>query len=395
MIPLVLALLLVFSGAPGATAAPGGECRRSCRPAKNKCLGAARALKQQLRGECAPSGSTRRPCPKAAGEIANGARRSCGPFARACRTCCAASGVDCTARCGDGEVNADVGETCDPPASTCGGGGACSADCRCPLVSTTTSTSTSTTTSTQPGSGPLGPARFVVDGRTQWFASSFAGFNLLEGSASGALVLDATGDAGGDATLALGVDGTIGIKFQNSNYLCMRLSAAGSSGTLHCGGSTDGVNVRWTIDSNGFGPSLRSVLATERGGPSEPGDGFVVAAMRVVSCPADGPGDVPGCLAPLTTTADCLDPAKVSFDPVTPFAAALTTGNVAAIINNPRPGSTGDAVETDGHGTPFPCADWHDEGGEVVLAFPLLAIDLPGIGDWTSVGVIHLVRTDH
>src|SRR5262249_28523466 len=124
-------------------------------------------------------------------------------------------------------------------------------------------------------------------------------------------------------------------------------------------------------------------------------DGFVVAAMRVVACPANGTGGVPGCLAPLTTPADCLDPTKVSFAPVTPFAAALTTGNVAAIINNPRPDSTAGAVETDGHGTPFPCTHWHDEGGEVVLAFPLLAVDLAGIGDWTSVGLIHLVRTDH
>src|SRR5262249_42672775 len=93
---LVLALLLVLFYTPGATAAPAGECRRSCKSAKKACVGAARTLKQRLRGECASSGATRRPCLKAAGEIAGGARRSCAPFGRTCRACCTQGGVDCT-----------------------------------------------------------------------------------------------------------------------------------------------------------------------------------------------------------------------------------------------------------------------------------------------------------
>lgn len=317
-------------------------------------------------------------------------------FKRTCRSCCADAGTDCAARCGDGVVTASHGETCDPAGVACPGGGTCGGDCRCPVVtttlppsSTTSVPSSSTTTTTTP---PPGAATFGVSAGTTWFASSAPGFGILSGSASGALVLAATPTGGGDASLVVSNDSVFGVRFIGDTILCFQVLADGSSGLLHCDGAPTGVDVDWTLDSNGFGPTLSSVLRPALGGPSGPGAAVIVAAARTVACVAGVAVNDPGCLDALDGPADCRDPAKVRYTSA-PFALALTTGTATATITSPRPDSTPEPIPTSASGMPFTCVGDARLGADVTLAIPLPAVDLAGIGDWTSVGVLHLVRS--
>src|SRR5262249_47313219 len=220
-------------------------------------------------------------CRRQAGAIVRAARRGCMAFKRTCRSCCADAGTDCAARCGDGVVTASRGETCDPAGLACPGGGTCGGDCRCPVVtttvppsSTTSVPSNSTTTTTTP---PPGAATFGVSAGTAWFASSLPGFDILSGSASGALVLAATPSGGGDASLVVSNDSVFGIRFIGDTILCFQVLADGSSGLLHRDRASAGVDVDWTLDSNGFGPTLSSVLRPSLGGPSGSGAPGIVA----------------------------------------------------------------------------------------------------------------------
>src|SRR5262249_38660606 len=148
---------------------------------------------------------------------------------------------------------------------------------------------------------------------SHWFASSAPGFEILD-SVTGAFTLTATPSGGADATLTLQSDAVIGVHFLGDTILCLRLLASGTSGTLHCAPSTTGVDVDWTIDSNGPYPSLRSDVTPRLGGPSAPGDAFLIGAARVITCPG------PGCLAPLTSIAGCFDPRVVDFAVPATFA---------------------------------------------------------------------------
>jgi hypothetical protein len=397
MVPwLGLALIpLLALGAPLPNAAAADRvCIHSCGTAKAGCIADARARRPALRAACTGSGKVRRQCLHQADKTVGTARHACGTFRQICQACCAGAGTDCTARCGDGIVTPSRGETCEPTGAGCPGGAVCGADCRCPVVPTTLPPTTTTappppTTTTVP---PPGPATFAVSPDTAWFASSFPGFNILQGSASGALTLATAPSGAGDATLAIAADSVFGVRFIGDTILCFQLLAAGSSGLLHCDGAATGVDVEWRLDSNGVGPTLSSVLALALGGPSEPGAGFVVASTRSVACTLGVAGGDPGCLAPLGGPEDCRDPARVRYAGA-PFALALTTGSATATVANPRADSNPETVPTVADGTPFACLAGARLGGTVALAVPLPAVDLAAIGDWTSVGVLHLTRT--
>src|SRR5262249_24926758 len=300
------------------------------------------------------------------------------------------------ARCGDGVVPASHGETCDPAGVACPSGGTCGGDCRCPVVtttlppsSTTSVPSSSTTTTTTP---PPGAATFRVSAGTTWFASSAPRLGILSGSAGGALVLAATPTGGGDASLVVSNDSVFGIRFIGDTILCFQVLADGSSGLLHCDGASTGVDVDWTLDSNGFGPTLSSVLRPSLGGPSGSGAAVIVAAARTGDCIAGGAGGDPGCPVALGDPAGRRRPAHVRYTS-TPLPPASTRGTATATTPSPRPDSTPEPIPTAASGVPFTCVGDARLGADVTLAVPLPAVDLAGIGDWTSVGVLHLVRS--
>src|SRR5262249_47163659 len=370
-------------------------CARSCVAGKAACVADAKGEGPTLRAACTGRGPDRRRCRRQAGAIIRAARRACMAFKRTCRSCCADAGTDCAARCGDGVVTASHGETCDPAGVACPGGGTCGGDCRCPVVtttlpqsSTTSVPSSSTTTTTTP---PPGAATFGVSAGTTWFASSAPGFGILSGSASGALVLAATPTGGGDASLVISNDSVFGVRFIGDTILCFQVLADGSSGLPNCAAAPSGVAVDWTPDGKGFGPTLSSVLRPALGGPSGPGAAVIVAAARTVACVAGVAVNDPGCLDALDGPADCRDPAKVRYTSA-PFALALTTGTATATITSPRPDSTPEPIPTSASGIPFTCVGDARLGADVTLAIPLPAVALAGIGGWTSVGGLPLVR---
>ncbi len=387
---------MLWGPAPGA-AAGSQACRRDCGTAKTACAAYATAKRPALRAECTGSGKARRQCLRQAEATVRAARRACGTFKRECRTCCATGGSECDARCGDGRVTPSRGETCEPGGASCPGGGACTDDCHCPVVPTTlppTTTSTTprastTTTTTIPAPGA---ATFAVGAGSAWFASSFVGFSILDGSASGALTLASVPTTGTDAALTIASTSHVGVRFIGDTILCFEVEATGSSGVLHCGGAPAGVDVEWRMDSNGIGPTLSSVVRTGLGGPSTAGDGAIVASARTTACTVGVAAPAAGCLAALASPADCRDPAKVRYLGL-PFALPFTTATASAVIDDPRPDSNPEAVPTTAEGSPFTCPAAGTLGPEVTLAVPLPSVDLPGLGDWTSVGVLHLVRT--
>jgi hypothetical protein len=125
-------------------------CRLTCRVAVQKCGLQAMVAGNLASTSCVASGGLRSTCRKARRAARKTWRRRCTAMRGACMGCCRGGLGSCTPSwCGDGEISATAGETCDPPGRTCEVTGRCSGDCRCeggsPVTATTTTLFTSTT----------------------------------------------------------------------------------------------------------------------------------------------------------------------------------------------------------------------------------------------------------
>jgi hypothetical protein len=122
-IVLLAALVVTVALAPpprAAAAKASRSCVRQCRQARAQCRRAAAESFRATKNACADGA-----CVAAARAALRTEKRNCAAVARTeCTPCCRGGGIACARLCGDGLVNVEAGETCDPP------GPACDARCR-------------------------------------------------------------------------------------------------------------------------------------------------------------------------------------------------------------------------------------------------------------------------
>ncbi|GIW39930.1 MAG: hypothetical protein KatS3mg076_0507 [Candidatus Binatia bacterium] len=196
------------------------------------------------------------------------------------------------------------------------------------------------------------------------------------------------GDPGPDgvAPISVAEDTTIGWAVLDNSAVCIRIFAAGSSGTIDCDGGTPH-GVRLTLDSNGSGPGETPVAETGLGAPVGPGSASFTAMVAVVNVPP-----VPPDFNPANAVAQC---DTVDFSSVPAVLTPFTTATATARIEEPHPSSTGitgGVLQVQRTGVPFSCDTWTDSDSAGVLVLPVLGEDqVPqdlGGGDVASVGVL-------
>jgi hypothetical protein len=158
-------------------------------------------------------------------------------------------------------------------------------------------------------------------------------------------------DANGLAPLSLVQDATLVASIWRADagatsptYLCFRLLAAGSSGSVDCDGGT----AFDVVGSQPTGPGTALTLETGLGDPAGPGDAALLVQMQR-SAPIDAAQFLPG---------GC---AAAAYEP--PQLVALTTTQATAVKRT---------VSFTRTGEPFDCAYWslRDTGGQLVMPAP-------------------------
>ena len=199
--------------------------------------------------------------------------------------------------------------------------------------------------------GPLGVRVYVVD-----TVGEPSGIDSMSGTGGtlGPLTLEiAAGqpDGNGLAPLSLVQDATLAASVWRSDagasphkFLCFRLLAAGSSGSVDCNGGT----AFDVVGSQPTGPGTALTLQTGLGGPAGPGDAALLVQMQR-SAPIDAAQFHPnGCAAAVYEA---------------PQLVALTTTTATAVKRTLSFTRTGE---------PFDCAVWsvRDTGGQFVMPAP-------------------------
>lgn len=239
------------------------------------------------------------------------------------------------------------------------------------LTSTTTvssSTGPTTSTTTLPCTTGLGPRTFSVATTGAFFTSALGGSSAATpGTFGGAIGLCAGApDGNGVASLTVNADSIFGFRVADASIICVKIEAAGSTGKLDCDGGTP-VGVLVTVDSHGTAANdPAAVVATEQGAAGVAGSGYFVANTRIDNCDATPDPESLRCLAPVTTAADCADPAKFNFDAVDPEPHVFTTGTSTSTVLNPRPTSP-QPVTVTSTGEAFSCAAWSEDGPGMLL----------------------------
>lgn len=168
-------------------------------------------------------------------------------------------------------------------------------------------------------------------------------------------------DANGVAPLSLQEDVVFGLKVVDTSVVCVKLIAAGSSGSIDCDGGTP-YDVVATQDSNGDQPSSPNTLATGQGA-----DGGAGAASLSVHFEA--------ALLPVgSKTSDC---PTANFNII--LDSAFTTKKATATVLHALDGSPGaDAAGTitlSKTGVNFTCATFATENSVGTLVAPFLGLD--------------------
>jgi hypothetical protein len=184
---------------------------------------------------------------------------------------------------------------------------------------------------------PLGERIFsLAHPRSALLTSVISGVDVtLDPWLSGPLrLIGGTPDANGVAPIALAEDVIFGGEVIDGSTLCIKLSAAGSSGSVDCDGGT-AYDVRYELTP---GLVITEGLGTDAG----PG----AAALNVRISPYQ--------LGVGTTVADCQ-----TFHYAGGFMTVLTTATTTGINHFPIQG--GDPVSLSAQGENFECADWAQE----------------------------------
>ncbi len=264
--------------------------------------------------------------------------------AASCDGCSAACAVETGYVCGDGVLNGDCGEACDPP-----GPGAPECNYQCELGP----------------AAPLGTRHVSIFGSAY---SSALGTTVPLGRLTGAL--DLVGDAPGfDGRATVSISGPLYLRAPilggSFGNLCFRITSC--TGVVDCDGDM-AVGVEAVADSGGPGVQGNPVTTTTGLGPDGgPGamlltcqQSFVQVSSAVTDCTA------------------------VAYPP--DAAIAHTTGGASAQwLNADVEIGTGQIAVA---GEPFACEGWSTENGPGKLAAPFLVEADPQAGDTANAIVI-------
>lgn len=163
--------------------------------------------------------------------------------------------------------------------------------------------------------GALGTRVFSVapsgSDRTGFYIGLLPGQNLSSETSSGPLVLEAgVPDQNGDASLVLAQDAVLAMKSVVGDVICLRLAAAGSSGTVSCDGGT-GHDVTVTREAGVLaGPTVtQAFLGTDSG----PGAATLLVSTEIAQLPAGA------------SLADCLSTDQYEAPEIRALSTATTT----------------------------------------------------------------------
>jgi len=174
------------------------------------------------------------------------------------------------------------------------------------------------------------------------FTSLLPGSNIAQTVSSGPLVLvGGLPDASGVASLVLQQDVTLLLTLIDGSYACLKLFAAGSSGSIDCDGGT-AYDVIATQAAGDVG--FMFAIQTHAGAPAPPGHGDLVLTVQGQFVPA---GPVPDC-------------DTITYDNP-PQQFAYTTANATAVKG---------AIQLTLPGEPFSCNEFATSGTGGMLAAP-------------------------
>jgi cysteine-rich repeat protein len=261
--------------------------------------------------------------------------------ALACDGCSPTCTVEIGARCGDGVVNGDCGEECDPPGAGCS------------LICTA-------------GNGVLGTRTLTFGGP---FFSSALGTAVPLGSLDGSLDL-VGGQIGADGVAPVTVAGPVyyaaPILGGQFGTFCVRIDAC--TGFVDCDGGSP-VDTLTVQDSNGPGLNGLPVTITTGMGSAGPAGSLQLDCQQTFV--QLGPGD----------STDC---AAVTY----PASARIvyTTGTAEAFFLNGNPKVGAGTIRFGGE--PFVCSAWQTGDGPGQLAGTFLVEENPQAGDTANLVLI-------
>ena len=186
--------------------------------------------------------------------------------------------------------------------------------------------------------------------RTALFTAVVGGLNMASSFSSGPLVLvGGLPDASGVAPLTLKDDVTLTVSIFDGSFLCIKLIAAGSSGSIDCDGGTP-YDVEATQPAGNVGPAFD--LQTGLGAPAPPGNGDLLVMQQIQPVPS---GPTPDCAA-----ITYLNPPQL-------FAYTTTTATAGK-----------GSLQLSVSGEPFSCNDFATPSSGGMLATPDPGTDLFG-----------------
>jgi agarase len=163
--------------------------------------------------------------------------------------------------------------------------------------------------------GALGTRLFSIapsgSDRTGFYIGLLPGQNLGSAVTGGPLVLQAgIPDPNGDASLVLAQDDVLAMQTVAGDAICLRLTAAGSNGTLSCNGGM-GHDVTVTSDTGEFAdpPVTQAFLGADSG----PGAATLLVSTEIAQLPAGA------------SLAECLTTAPYGAPQIRAFSTAITT----------------------------------------------------------------------
>jgi hypothetical protein len=201
--------------------------------------------------------------------------------------------------------------------------------------------------------------------RSDFFSSALSGLGVSAGPPSfttGPLrIVAGAVDANGVAPLSLQEDVVFGLRVVDNSVVCVKVLAAGSSGSIDCDGGT-AYDVTVTQDSNGDQPASPNTLMTGQGT-----DGGAGAASLSITIQA--------ALLPMGSgTAAC---PTANFNIM--LASAFTTERATATVLHAladSPSADPDGTITLGRsGVNFSCDTFATENGVGTLVAPFLGLD--------------------
>ncbi len=225
-----------------------------------------------------------------------------------------------------------------------------------PVAPTPTPSESPTPTPTVSGS-PLGVRAFSLARPGSQFLRASGPDSSQDPWLNGPLLLSAGApDSNGVASLSLQSDAIFGFGVAGgsaASVICVKVEAAGSSGTIDCDGGSPFSSVL-AQDSNGAGAAEPRSITLNIGPDSGPGAASIVVQQSVVGLPAG-------------TVADCLTASYPTSEP-----ALYTTAEATAIVSEPIQGGS---VLRNATGTPFDCSTWTNENGAGRLIGPNIDLD--------------------